>query len=186
MQDGGDHQTIGRGEVDHLDAAHPGAHDGAADAAGRRHDPEAVDVAGLAELIRPLERSGALLPRTREQLELDIGTFTVMVRDGTVIACNALIEHPLEGTAEFACVAVHPDYRGRDLAAVLLRRARERARARGFRRLVALTTQTPHWFIEHGFQRGTPADLPPARRSAYDPTRNSIVLVDSLDGRLGR
>lgn len=143
------------------------------------------DVAGLVELLRPLEQTGALLPRSREQLELDIDTFTVMVRDGTVIACSALLEHPTEATAEFACVAVHPDYRGRDLAAVLLRRARENARARGHRRLVALTTQTPHWFIEHGFVRGTPADLPAARRSGYDPARNSIVLVDHLSP-LGR
>lgn len=144
------------------------------------------DVVGLAELIRPLEHTGALLPRSREQLEFDIGMFTVMVRDGTVIACNALIEHPGEAAAEFACVAVHPDYRGRDLAAVLLGRARENARALGFRRLIALTTQTPHWFIEHGFVRGTHADLPAGRRSAYDSARNSIVLIDSLDGSLGR
>ncbi len=140
------------------------------------------DVAGIVELIEPLERTGALVARSREQLELDIGTFTVMVRDGMVIACNALTEYPRESTAEFACVAVHPDYRGRDLAAVLLRRAREKARARGYQRLVALTTQTPHWFIEHGFVRGRAADLPTARRSSYDPGRNSIVLVDSLDG----
>lgn len=138
------------------------------------------DVAGIMALIAPLERSGALVPRTREQLELDIDTFSVIVRDGTVIACNALVPHPRERTAELACVAVHPDYRGRDLAAVLLRRARTQARGLGLTRLFALTTQTPHWFIEHGFVRGSTSDLPQARRETLSPARNSLVLVDRL------
>lgn len=138
------------------------------------------DVAGIMALIAPLERSGALVPRTREQLELDIDTFSVIVRDGTVIACNALLPHPGERAAELACVAVHPDYRGRDLAAVLLRRARAQARGLGLSRLFALTTQTPHWFIEHGFVRGSTSDLPQARREALSPARNSLVLLDRL------
>src|SRR5690606_9486692 len=43
-------------------------------------DATIEDVGGIRELIRPLEAAGILLPRTREQLELDIGTFSVMVR----------------------------------------------------------------------------------------------------------
>ncbi len=138
------------------------------------------DVAGIVDLIGPLERAGALVPRTREQLELDIDTFSVIVRDGLVIACNSLVPYPEDRAAEFACVAVHPDYRGRDLAAILLRRARTRARERGSTQLFALTTQTPHWFLEHGFVVAGPSDLPPARRASYHPGRNSIVLVDTL------
>ena len=135
------------------------------------------DVGGIQALIEPLERAGALVPRSREQLELDIDKFSVIVRDGTVIACNALYPYAEDGSGELACVAVHSDYRGRDLAA-LLRRAREQARGLGLNRLFALTTQTPHWFIEHGFVRGAAADLPAERRAGYDPARNSLVLID--------
>jgi amino-acid N-acetyltransferase len=139
------------------------------------------DVAGIAELIRPLERAGILLPRSRDQLERDIGSFFVMLRDNMIIACYSLIQYPHESSAEFACVAVHPDYRGQDIAASLLRRARTEARGRGLRRLFALTTRTTHWFLEHGFVHGSPDDLPTARRSAYDGSaRNSLVLVDEL------
>ncbi|MDO5501718.1 MAG: amino-acid N-acetyltransferase [Actinomycetia bacterium] len=138
------------------------------------------DVAGILSLIAPLEAAGILVPRSREQLELDIDTFSVIVRDGTVIACNALIPYADDGSAEIACVAVHDDYRGRDLAAVLLRRARARARALGLRQIFALTTRTPHWFIEHGFVRGSAADLPQARRETYNAARNSMVLIDQL------
>lgn len=139
-----------------------------------------ADVQGILELISPLERTGLLLPRSREQLELDIASFSVIVRDGTVIACSQLIDYPGDSVSEFACVAVHPDYRGRDLAAVLLRRARKAARSRGHDRLLALTTQAPQWFIQHGFVRGERADLPKARREAYSKGRNSIVLIDTL------
>ncbi len=141
-------------------------------------DATVDDLRGIADLIRPLEQAGLLLPRSWEQLELDIGQFSVMVRDGQVIACNALIPYTGENCCEFACVAVHPEYRGRDLGAVLLRRARLQATARGLGRIFALTTRTPGWFIDHGFVRGTRADLPRTRREAYDTSRNSIVLLD--------
>jgi amino-acid N-acetyltransferase len=143
-------------------------------------DATIEDVGGIRELIRPMETAGILVPRSREQLELDIGTFSVMVRDGTVIACNAFVEYPQDGAAEFACVAVHPDYRGRDRAVSLLRRAEACARERGVTRLFALTTHTPHWFLEHGFVFGTPADLPRERRSAYNAERNSLVLIKQV------
>ncbi len=135
------------------------------------------DATAIAELIQPLEQAGILRPRSREQLELDIATFSVIVRDGLVIACNALVDFPAEKAAEFACVVVHPDYRRRDLAAVLLRRARATARARGYRRLFALTTRTPHWFLEHGFVPGSVSDLPAGKQRSYDASRASLVLV---------
>ena len=138
------------------------------------------DVGGIRALIRPLEAAGILLPRTREQLELDVNTFSVMVRDGTVIACNALVLDPDEAAAEFACVAVHPDYRGRDRGVTLLRNAEAIARRHGVRRLFALTTHTPHWFIEHGFVAGGPEDLPERKRLAYNENRNSLVMVKKL------
>jgi amino-acid N-acetyltransferase len=138
------------------------------------------DVGGIRALIAPLEAAGVLLPRTREQLELDVHTFSVMVRDGTVIACNAFVEYPEDGAAEFACVAVHPDYRGRDRAATLLQRAEQLARTRGLARVFVLTTHTPHWFLEHGFVQVGPAELPARKQGVYNAHRNSLVLVKRL------
>lgn len=143
-------------------------------------DATIEDVAGILALVRPLESAGILVPRSREQLELDIDTFSVMVRDGTVIACNAMIEFPEEHTAEFACVVVHPGYRGRDRAETLLKRAEITARRRGITRLFALTTHTPHWFVEHGFILGGPEDLPARKRAAYNQNRNSLVMVKEV------
>lgn len=143
------------------------------------------DIGGLLQLIQPLEAAGVLLPRSREQLELEVDRFSVMVRDGTVIACAALIEFPDDGMGEFACVAVHPDYQRAGRASVLLGRIESEARKRGLHKLFSLTTHTPHWFIEHGFTSGGVQDMPRQKQGLYNYRRNSLVLIKTLDGAPG-
>lgn len=138
------------------------------------------DVGGILALIQPMEESGVLVPRSREQLELEIGSFTVMVRDGLVIACSALFPFVESEAGELACVVVHPEYRGDARAATLLKRIEGHARARGIKRLFSLTTHTPHWFIERGFVQGKIEDLPMHRQRLYNYQRNSLVLVKAL------
>ncbi|WP_293375029.1 amino-acid N-acetyltransferase [Nevskia sp.] len=138
------------------------------------------DIGGILALIQPLEAAGVLVARSREQLEIEISLFDVMVRDGTVIACAALIPFPEDAVGEFSCVAVHPDYRREGRAEALLKRAEESAASLGITRLFALTTHTPHWFIEHGFVAGTPNDLPAAKARLYNWQRKSMVLVKTL------
>ena len=138
------------------------------------------DVGGILSLIKPLEDAGVLVPRSREQLELEIGHFDVMVRDGLVIACCALFPFPQKDMGEFSCVAVHSDYRGEGRAEALLKRAEDSARQLGLKQLFALTTSTEHWFLEHGFVEGRIEDLPVQKQRIYNYRRNSIVLVKSL------
>ncbi|GAC1625160.1 MAG: amino-acid N-acetyltransferase [Nevskia sp.] len=138
------------------------------------------DVGGILALIKPLEDTGVLVPRSREQLELEISLFDVMVRDGTVIACSALFPFPHNAMAEFSCVAVHPDYRREGRAEALLKRAEESAKKLGMQKLFALTTHTPHWFIEHGFVPGVIEDLPMQKQRIYNYQRKSLVLVKDL------
>jgi amino-acid N-acetyltransferase len=138
------------------------------------------DVGGILALIKPLEDSGVLVPRSREQLELEISYFDVMVRDGTVIACSALFPFLPNKMAEFSCVAVHPEYRRHGRAEALLKRAEESAAKLGVNKLFALTTHTPHWFIEHGFVPGAIEDLPMQRQRLYNWQRKSLVLVKSI------
>ncbi len=144
------------------------------------HQAGIEDVGGILALIEPLEQSGVLVPRSREQLELEIGNFDVMLRDGLVIACCALFPFAENAMAELACVAVHPDYRKSGRAGALLQRAEARARQQGLRRLFTLTTHTPHWFIEHGFEKASLDALPMARQRIYNFQRNSTVLIKSL------
>jgi len=138
------------------------------------------DVGGILALIKPLEDAGVLVPRSREQLELEIGQFDVMVRDGLVIACCALFPFPAKSMGEFSCVAVHSDYRGEGRAEALLKRAEDTARQQGLKQIFALTTTTEHWFLEHGFVEGRIEDLPVQKQRIYNYRRNSIVLVKTL------
>jgi len=109
------------------------------------------DIGGILELIRPLEQSGALIKRSREQLELEIGYFHVIEKDGMIIACIASIPDDTAPIAEVACVAVHPDYRNAGFGDQLLTAVELEARKQGLQYLYILTTRTSHWFLEKGF-----------------------------------
>ncbi|MCP8900712.1 amino-acid N-acetyltransferase [Gilvimarinus xylanilyticus] len=136
------------------------------------------DVGGIIELIAPLEEQGILVRRSRELLETEIKQFHVMEKDGTIIACAAL--YPYDDVAELACVATHPDYRKGGRAGQLLEQLEQQARRHGTRTLFVLTTQTAHWFIEHGFVPGDIEQLPLQRRSLYNYQRGSKVFFKEI------
>ena len=142
---------------------------------------EQADVGGILALIEPLEEQGVLVRRSREMLENDFDRFTVIERDGMVVACGALYAHPDDAIAELACLVVHPDYRASGRGDQLLGYLERQCEEEGLRRLFVLTTQTSHWFRERGFEVCELADLPASRRSLYDQNRRSKVLLKTLD-----
>lgn len=66
------------------------------------------DVGGLIELIRPLEEQGILVRRSREVLEREIEQFSIVEREGLIIACAALYPIADSEAGELACLAVNP------------------------------------------------------------------------------
>ncbi|MBF0784612.1 amino-acid N-acetyltransferase [Muribacter muris] len=138
------------------------------------------DIPSLLELIRPFEQQGILVKRSREQLEMEIDHYTIIERDGVVIACAALNPYPAEKMAEMACVVVHPDYRDSARGDILLAEIQKRAKKLGVERLFILTTRTTQWFQERGFKPADIADLPQAKREHYNYQRRSKVLVQVL------
>lgn len=138
------------------------------------------DVGGILELIAPMEAAGVLVKRSRELLEQEIDQFTVIERDGTVIACAALYPFPDEGLAELACVAVHPDYRAAGRGDGLLGHIEDRARGMRLHSLFVLSTRTSHWFRERGFANAPVERLPKRRRDLYNWRRGSKVYIKPL------
>jgi len=138
-----------------------------------------ADVGGILELIAPLEADGVLTRRSREQLELEINQFTVIERDGMVIACAALFPYA-ENIAELACVAVHQNYRNQGRGEELLQHLEQQCRHKGIDRLFILTTRTAHWFQEKGFVEQPLQSLPIERQQLYNYQRNSKVFCKSL------
>ncbi|WP_322979455.1 amino-acid N-acetyltransferase [Pseudomonas sp. C11] len=138
------------------------------------------DVGGLIELIRPLEEQGILVRRSREVLEREIEQFSIVEREGLIIACAALYPIAESDCGELACLAVNPDYRHGGRGDELLERIEARARAQGIKTLFVLTTRTAHWFRERGFEPSSVERMPAARASLYNYQRNSKVFEKAL------
>ena len=120
------------------------------------------------------------MKRSRERLENEINQFIIIVRDGMIIACAALYLYPEEGKAELACVATHPDYRGKNRAERILEEVKRRALDSGIHTLFVLTTLTAHWFLEHGFRPSDLSELPQAKKELYNFQRNSKIFTLGL------
>lgn len=139
------------------------------------------DIPALLELIRPLEQQGILVKRSREQLEMEINNYTIIDRDGVIIACAALNCYFEESMAEMSCVAVHPDYRNSSRGDVLLEAIKKRAKQLNIQTLFVLTTRTVHWFQERGFELTTVNALPEGKRKNYNYQRRSKILIQHLN-----
>ena len=135
------------------------------------------DIAGIIDLIRPLEKKGLLIRRSREQLELEIDNFIVIKRDQKVIACAALYPMKSVKSAELACFVVDNHYRGQAKGDLLLDFIESRAKKLALTQLIVLTTQTSDWFIERGFTLGKINDLPEEKQRLYNYQRNSKILL---------
>lgn len=138
------------------------------------------DLAGLIELIKPLEEDDILVRRSREKLEMEIDHFTVIERDGMIIACAALYAYLDDHVAELACLAVHPDYQGSKRGDQLLQFIEKQTRQLGIQKLFVLTTRATHWFRERGFTASDIKKLPVKRKSLYNYQRNSKMFSKEI------
>jgi len=138
------------------------------------------DLAGLIELIRPLEDEDILVRRSREKLEMEIEHFTVVERDGMIIACAALYPYLQDKIAELACLAVHPDYQGNNRGDQLLKYIERQTKQLGIKQLFVLTTRTAHWFRERGYSASDIKKLPIKRKSLYNYQRQSKMFAKTI------
>ncbi len=138
------------------------------------------DVPAIIDIISPLEKQGILLRRDRDKLENEINHFTVIEREGLIIAIAALYPYPDDNVGEIACIATHPDYRNHSRGAQLLKHIERDARRQNLHSVFVLTTQTSHWFIENSFTEGDLSCLPGKKQSLYNFHRNSKVLQKKL------
>lgn len=139
------------------------------------------DINGMIDIIKPLAEKGILVARTRKRLEQEIKDYVVLEREGLIIGCAALHVYPHSSAGELACLALHSDYQGDKRGERMLLHIEKRAMERGLSHLFALSTQTAHWFREHGYEPASLKDLPPARQATYDLNRKSRILMKTLN-----
>jgi amino-acid N-acetyltransferase len=152
----------------------------AADAVEKLRAAKIEDVRGMLALIEPLEADGTLVKRSRELLEAEIGNFLVVDHDGAIVGCAALYPFPDDKSGEFACLAVAEGYRDGGYGERLLKACEERAKGLRLRKLFALTTHAPHWFLEQGFRAADVTALPSRRQALYNWRRGSKVFLKRL------
>jgi len=138
------------------------------------------DIAGILELIKPLEQQGLLVKRSREKLEMEISDYIVIERDGLIIGCTAYHLMPDKKSAEIACLAIHPDYQKSARGNHLLEHLVAQAKQQQLSKLFVLSTQTMHWFIERGFKATDIDALPEQRKAFYNYKRNAKVLCKKI------
>ncbi len=138
------------------------------------------DLAGLIELITPLENEDILVRRSREKLEMELEHFTVVERDGMIIACAALYPFLQDNVAELACLAVHNDYQGENRGNQLLKYIEQQSKQLGIKQLFVLTTRTAHWFRERGYTASDIKKLPVKRKSLYNYQRQSKMFAKTI------
>lgn len=139
------------------------------------------DIGGILELVQPLEEEGILVRRSREKMEMEITDYSVLIRDGAVIACAALHIYEDENAAELACLVVQESYQKMSRGEELLLKAESDAQNRGVKKMFVLTTHATHWFLEQGFVEGKVDDLPVKKKELYNYQRNSKVLIKNLN-----
>jgi amino-acid N-acetyltransferase len=138
------------------------------------------DVGGILQLIEPLENDGTLVKRDRNEIERDIGQYTVIEHDGVIFACAALYPYLDQHTGEMAALTVSPQSQGQGDGEKVLKRIEQRARNKGLTSIFVLTTRTTHWFLKRGFVQVDADWLPEARKRKYNWDRKSLVLVKQL------
>ena len=140
------------------------------------------DVRAIHGLIQQGIQTDELVRRTRADIERQVADYFVFEVDKNPVACGALYMYPEQSKAELASLFVDPRYENQGIGKKLIHYGEALARGRGVGTLICLSTQAINYFTQKGgFVLGTPDDLPPARREAYDRSnRRSAVLVKPL------
>lgn len=103
-------------------------------------------------------RTGDTLPRSRDQILLDILDFVVAEVNGQVVGCASLYIYET-GLAEMRSVGISPDYHGQGQGRALVDFTIKRGRDLGLERLIVLT-RVPGFFRKMGFVDTTKDLLP--------------------------
>ena len=96
------------------------------------------DIDAILELVSCYAAEGLMLPRTREQVAMNIDNYVVAVSQGRVVACAALDEYS-PSLAEVSSVAVARSEHGKGLGTDVVLGVERLARARDINEIFALS-----------------------------------------------
>lgn len=116
------------------------------------------DVSAISALMERYAALGNVLPRTADDIQRNLNDFYVVEQQSRVAGCGALEIFTPE-LAEIRSLMIAEDHAGRGLGGRLVEHLAGEARARGFKRLMALT-YVPQFFQKFGFETVSKHVLP--------------------------
>lgn len=130
---------------------------------------EPGDLEALISMMRHAVEDGQLVERTDDEMMRQLSSFFVVEVDGNIVGCAALHRYPEEGCGEVAALLVRATHISRGFGSALVRRLESEAKGAGLKRVFALSTQAPEFFMRlGGYVESTETGaLPPARREKY-------------------
>jgi amino-acid N-acetyltransferase len=135
----------------------------------------AGDVAAIHAIVRRYAAQGALLPRTRRDIQAALVDYVVVVdASRRVLACAALSGYSAS-LAEVSSVAVARSAQGRGLGSLAVRGVEALARERGIIELFAMTTAEA-FFASLGYERSS-VEQYPEKLARYELLRAEGVNV---------
>lgn len=142
-----------------------------------------ADAYAIFNITRNAVQSDALLERTQQYVESEIGNFLVYEIDGSIIGCIHLRSYGDGDTVEIGSVYVQPFYQKRGVGRKMIEYVCQEAKRKGTRRIIALTTQATKFFTAVcEFKEGSHEDLPEERAAeAQRNGRNSRVFYLDLN-----
>ena len=117
-----------------------------------------ADVDRILEVIGTYVAKHVLLPRTREEILDEIGSWWVVDLNGEVVGCAALRDFG-GGLGELRSLSVVKEAHGRGLGESLVHAVVRDARRRAITRLFAIT-RNPGYFARHGFSELEMGEVP--------------------------
>lgn len=138
----------------------------------------AADAHSIYNITRNGVRSESLRDRSQESIEATISDYLVYEIDGSIVSCVNLKAYDNGEVIEVGSVYVQPFYQNKGVGRKMVEYACTEAKARGAKRVIAMTTQANKFFSKVcAFEEGTIDDLPSERRQDYQQNgRNSKVL----------
>lgn len=124
----------------------------------RTRDAILLDAEQIHALISAHFETGTLLPRTFPEICENIRDFVVVENGGKIIGCGALHLYGLH-LAEIRSITVRPEYRGKKIGALLVKKLLEHAEQHHVT-AVCLFTRIPEFFAGLGFSIVRREDIP--------------------------
>ena len=133
------------------------------------------DIDAILELVSAYAAEGLMLPRTREQVAMNIDNYVVAASGGRVIACAALEEYS-PSLAEVSSVAVARSEHGKGLGTDVVLGVERLARARNICELFAMSL-SDRFFLALNYD-ATSISRYPEKLARYDRlSANGVDIV---------